>query len=201
MSEKNKKCKKYSELMNLALDGLLGGNKQRALDEHLATCGDCGREMRFLNLMAKTLAELPAAEVPAGFDSAVLASVRRARTTEQARPAVRWLRWAVCSGAAAAGIYAAAGIETLRSSLWLFVKSIPGFSGDAVAAAVPLSHTGLSLIDTLWTIFVTAVNLAGPLTEMLVFEQTILVVTLTCVLVFYFAVSRFTRAPARLPVL
>ncbi len=201
MVEKNNKCRKYAELMHLSFDGDPDEKNREALDEHVKTCAECTREMYLLELTGKLLDDLPTWEIPRGFNEAVLASVRRADAPEKVRPTAVWLKWAAGLTAAAAGIYGAVGVETLRSSLWSFVKSVPFFVIDVAAAAAPLLRLTTSLTDTSWTLFTTTLNLAGPVSERLALEHSILIATLTAVVCLYYIFRHITRAPVRLPVI
>jgi|GEM_PF-1938318 len=202
MVEENNKCRKYAELIRLAFDGELDEKNRGVLDEHVKTCAECAREMHLLELTGKLFDDLPTWEIPRGFNEAVLASMRRARAAEQApRPAAVWLKWAAGLTAAAAGIYGAVGIETLRASLWSFVKNVPFFVADAAAAVAPLLRLTTSLTGTLWTLFTTALNLAGPVGERLALEQSILIGTLITIVCLYHLLRRITHAPVRLPVI
>lgn len=201
MVEKNNKCRKYAELMHPAFDGDPDEKNREALDEHVKTCTECAREMYLLELTGKLLDDLPTWEIPRGFNEAVLTSVRRADAVEKVRPTAVWLKWAAGLTAAAAGIYGAVGVETLRSSLWSLVKSVPFFVIDVAAAAAPLLRLITSLTYTLWTLFTTALNLAGPVSERLALEHSILIGTLTTVVCLYYIFRHITRAPVRLPVI
>ena len=107
MVKKTDKCSEYVELIHLAFDGDLDENARKVLDEHAKTCADCAGEMHLVDVTRELLDDLPALEVPRGFNDAVLASVRRARAAERTRPTAVWLRWATGLTAAAAGISAA----------------------------------------------------------------------------------------------
>jgi anti-sigma factor RsiW len=201
MVVKNDKCKKALELIDLAFDGALNEKGRQTLGEHIKFCTDCAREMRLTSLAGTLLTELPVTAAPAGFNEAVIASVRKARTAEKARPPVRWLKWVLSTGAVVACGYTAAAIETVRSSIWSSLTSVPGFIASSAAATAPLLRAGASFLNTLWTLFTTAVNLVGPVCERLALEQSILVATLACVLSLYYVIRRIKGAPVRLPVL
>jgi hypothetical protein len=201
MVEENNKCRKYAELIRLAFDGEADEKNRGVLDEHVKTCAECAREMHLLELTGKLFEDLPTWEIPRGFNEAVLASVRRARAAERAHPTAVWLKWAAGLTAAAAGIYGAVGVETLRSSLWSFVKNGPSFVADAAATVAPLLRLTTSLAGTLWTLFTTALDLAGPIGERLALEQSILIGTLITIVCLYYLLRRITHAPVRLPVI
>lgn len=201
MAVKEIKCQKALELTAQAFEGALNEEERLTLERHIASCDDCAREMRLVSLTKELLTTLPAAPVPAGFNEAVLASVKRARSIGKARPTVRWLKWALSTGAVGTCVYAAAAIETLRNSIWSSLTSLPGFIVNVVAATAPLLRAGTSLVNAVWTLFVTVVNLAGPASEKLAIEQSILVAVLTCVLSLYYVLRRIKQAPARLPIL
>lgn len=201
MVKKTNKCSEYVELIHLAFDGDLGENARKTLDEHVKTCADCAGEMHLVDGIRKLFDDLPTLEVPRGFNDAVLASVRRARTAERTRPTAVWLRWAAGLTAATAGIYAAAGVEALRSIFWSFAKSIPQFIVDATAAVAPLLRLATSLVDTTWTLFTTALNLTGPVGERLALEHSVLLGTLTAVVCLYYVFRQIIRRPVRLPII
>ena len=79
-------CHDARELFSVLVDEVLGADERGALDAHLATCADCGRELqRFRDTVALLRAVEPA-RAPAGFVDRVL---------EAARPTPwpqRWLR-------------------------------------------------------------------------------------------------------------
>jgi anti-sigma factor RsiW len=201
MEVKKVKCQEALELIARAFEGALNEEERRTLKRHVRSCADCARETRLVSLTGELLTTLPAAPVPAGFNEAVLASVKRAWSLEKTRPTAGWLKWALSTGAAAACVYAATAIETLRHSIWSSLTSFPGFIVNAVAATAPLSRAGASLVNALWTLFVTVVNLVGPASERLAIEQSILVVVLACVLSLYYVLRRIRQAPVRLPIL
>jgi anti-sigma factor RsiW len=195
------KCQKALELMARAFDGVLNEEERQTLERHVGSCDDCAREMHIFSVTVELLTTLPKAPVPAGFNETVLASVKRAPSREKTAATAGWLKWALSTGAAAACIYAAAAIETVRYSIWSSLTSLPGFIVNAAAATAPLLRAGASLVNALWTLFVTLVNLAGPASEKLAIEQSILVAILTCVLSLYYVLRRVRQVPARLPIL
>lgn len=200
MVVKKVKCREALELIALAFEGALSEKERQTLERHVGSCDDCAREIRLVSLTRGLLTTLPAARVPAGFNETVLASVKRARSLEKTRPTAGWLKWALSTGAVAACIYAATAIETLRYSIWSSLTSFPGFIVNAAAATAPLLRAGASLVNALWTLFVTVVNLAGPVSERLAIEQSVLIAILTCVLSLYYVLRWVTRAQVRLPV-
>ena len=79
-------CHEARELFSVLVDEVLGADERGALDAHLATCADCGRELqRFRDTVALLRAVEPA-RAPAGFVDRVLEA---ARPTPWPR---RWLR-------------------------------------------------------------------------------------------------------------
>ena len=201
MAGENDKCRKYAELIHQAFDDVPDEKTRGALDEHVKKCAECAREMYLLELVGGLLDDLPTWEIPRGFNETVLASIRRARAAEQARSTAVWLKWAAGLTTAAVGIYGAVGVETLRTSLWSFAKSVPSFVASAAAAVAPLLRMITSLTGTTRTLFTTALNLAWPVSERLAFEHSILIGTLTVVIFLYYILRYITRAPARLPVI
>ncbi len=186
-------CEYYRELIDLTFDGELDDERRKVLERHLAACADCARETELLRVTAILLEALPQAEVPPGFDEAVIASVRRARAAGPAASVGRWMRPAAAFGAVGTAVYVATGTAVLRSWLWSVISSVPKLVADVIAGGAPLARLVGHFAGAGWTVFAAAVNLADLLGERLVLEQSIILVTTAGVLAVYLVVRRFAR--------
>jgi anti-sigma factor RsiW len=108
--------------MAAAIDGELSPRRRRVLDQHVAGCATCAREMAATERLLTALAALPLeAAVPARVEYATMRRVRGEVTTGGERRNLwatlrtRWFGWAVPAFAAAAVLMIAV-MSTLRSS-------------------------------------------------------------------------------------
>ena len=127
------------------VDGLLDAAEAHAIEEHLASCARCRREVSFERNLTTVLRDIPLQDPSPVFDSAVLRAVHsRSAETSSRTP---WLRFA-----AAAVLIAAT----------LIVIVIAGSTGDAQSRTIlsplfeqisawvqPLAHTLTTRADKL----------------------------------------------------
>lgn len=109
-------CGRAQRWMTAAVADELGGWRRRALDRHLARCGDCRAELRRSERLDELLSLLPAdAAVSAKLEQDTLRRVRIAAADEAERPAsARWRSWigvSVPALAAAAVLAVAVGVS------------------------------------------------------------------------------------------
>jgi hypothetical protein len=71
-------CHEARERFSALLDDALGADERRALDAHLATCADCGRELQRFRSAVTLLRSVEPARAPAGFVDRVLDAARPA---------------------------------------------------------------------------------------------------------------------------
>lgn len=71
-------CHEARERFSALLDNALGADERRALDVHLATCADCGRELQRFRSTVTLLRSVEPARAPAGFVDRVLDAARPA---------------------------------------------------------------------------------------------------------------------------
>jgi Putative zinc-finger len=71
-------CHEARELFSGLVDDALGADERRALDVHLATCADCGRELQRFRSTVALLRSVEPARAPAGFVDRVLDAARPA---------------------------------------------------------------------------------------------------------------------------
>ena len=69
-------CHEARELFSALVDDALGADERRALDAHLATCADCGRELPRFRSTVTLLRSVEPARAPAGFVDRVLDAAR-----------------------------------------------------------------------------------------------------------------------------
>ena len=115
------RCPRAQRWMTAAVDGEISPRRRRILDQHLAGCATCAREMAATERLLTALAALPLeAAVPARVEQVTMRRVRGEATIEGERGnvwttlRVRWLGWAVPAFAAAA-VLAIALTSTLKS--------------------------------------------------------------------------------------
>jgi len=71
-------CKDIEKHLPLYDEGLLSGKDQKAVEEHLAVCEKCRRELSCLRKTVQLLENLPPVEEPAWFQQKIMAGVRKA---------------------------------------------------------------------------------------------------------------------------
>jgi len=69
-------CKDIEKHLPLYDEGLLSDQEQKAVEEHLAVCADCRRELSFLRKTVQILGGLSPLEEPAWFQQKMMARVR-----------------------------------------------------------------------------------------------------------------------------
>ena len=131
-------CHTHRKQLSAFLDGELPLKKRAALEEHLAACAACRRELAALEGLGPVMGRLEVPAPPAGLAARITAEVRRARSEKglghlvRRRPAGIPVRlW----GLKALG---AAAVLVLMLSLGQFVGTrgwLPGSSGDRTAVS------------------------------------------------------------------
>jgi anti-sigma factor RsiW len=116
------RCARAQRWMAAAIDGELSPRHRRVLDQHVAGCAPCAREMAATQRLLTALSALPLeAAVPARVEYATMRRVRGEVTAGGERRSIwatlraRWFGWAVPAFAAAAVLMIAI-TSTLRSS-------------------------------------------------------------------------------------
>jgi hypothetical protein len=84
------KCRTAQELIHVSLDEPLRSAERRALDDHLAGCATCRRELETTRALLGVLADVPRRQLSAGFDSAF--SARLAEIGPRRSPWPAWGR-------------------------------------------------------------------------------------------------------------
>ncbi len=142
-----------SELMSLALDGLLDGKSQERLDAHLAAYPECRQEWEALQRVSSLLASSTSKGPPLGFSARV---ERRLMTESRNRRRV-FRGFAVLGGSLAlAGmtlaVLAAIGLNV---ALWRWLSTQPAVQQESG----PISQvaTGLGLLGKTASVFLTDV--------------------------------------------
>lgn len=72
-----KNCRDIESLLPLYLEGVLSDAEKRRVQEHLAGCGICQKEMAYLQKSGKLVAGLPGVEEPPWFQQKIMAQVRK----------------------------------------------------------------------------------------------------------------------------
>jgi hypothetical protein len=105
-------CRQAKDRIRQKLDGTLDPEEQTLLEEHLAGCPKCRRELASLALAVQWLEDLGPVQAPARFDEEVLRRVREARRRAEERlgwkdllwvSVRRWLRPAVATAVLVVG--------------------------------------------------------------------------------------------------
>ena len=136
------RCQRAQKWMAAAVDGELSPRRRRALDDHLAVCAACRRELAVTERMLTALEGLPMeATVSPSLEQATLRRVRLAAADEAERaPARRWRLWLPLPAfalATAAVLVVAIGIveRTGRISGAPAVRPAPATEAQGVASA------------------------------------------------------------------
>jgi anti-sigma factor RsiW len=82
------KCHDLQKLLPLYEEGILSDAEKRAVEEHLAQCGDCRREMAFLQKADRLVKNLSPVDEPPWFQQRIMARVR-----EEAGQKSFWQKW------------------------------------------------------------------------------------------------------------
>jgi hypothetical protein len=154
-------CEEALELISKELDQPLSAEEHALLQEHLASCGECGTLALELRELHEEMSDL-AAPVPDGFAGSVMAGIRREGSVPgySGAPQKRdWKRsWRVWGGVAAALILIAAGTGRL------FPPGMGSASGST-AAAVPAPAAASESMDAAASNAAAAVDGGGETPE------------------------------------
>jgi predicted anti-sigma-YlaC factor YlaD len=141
---------RISELMSLALDGLLNADAERDLHRHLAACPTCQAEWRAMQQLSALFQQSPAAGPPLGFAIRV---DRRLAEQENKRRQKTFGGLALLTGSLSlAGVTAAAVILIVVGLLvWHAFGSVPAVQEGA--GAVSQVAEGMGLVGKGATLF------------------------------------------------
>lgn len=144
-------CSKARPALQAILDAALPAREAAGLRAHLASCGDCRRELALLELVASSLARLPQTSPRPGFDARVLAAASAAR---RARALPSWAGAALNAAASATALWMAALAAFARprpslSSTLAFLHVARHPSVAWAKAELALAQAGLSLPEAL----------------------------------------------------
>ena len=116
-------CRQAEPLLARAADGTLDADRSAALALHLAACADCRAALDAQRAMRELLVERPAAPVPVGFATRVMASLPDTGREPFARPAgrppataaglldaVNWQAWTLRLAPVAGALFVGAAI-------------------------------------------------------------------------------------------
>lgn len=128
-----KKCRDIENLLPLYPDGALADAEKRAVEEHLASCAICRKELAYLNKAHQLVTEIPEVEEPPWFRQKILAQVRK--EAEKNRFAQKWfypLRIRIPLQIMASIIIAVLAVYIYRSGENSMKQILPGVQPPAV---------------------------------------------------------------------
>ena len=132
-------CDRATELISESLDGPLSQEDRRALDEHLAVCGECRALLSDLTRLGPAW-ESMSAPVPEGFAQGVMDRVGQEKVVPLGRASRRrWRSWA-----ATAAVFAV----VLFSAGTLGQDYLDGLAGGGSTGATPDAGAGSESADT-----------------------------------------------------
>jgi predicted anti-sigma-YlaC factor YlaD len=79
------------ELLTLAAAGVLSGEEQKQVEEHLQSCSECRAEFAAWSRLAGALEELPTPQAPAGLVERTRGAMERQAAVKAERRQQRWL--------------------------------------------------------------------------------------------------------------
>jgi anti-sigma factor RsiW len=135
------KCNEIQARLSEYLDGALRAEEAVALEEHMAQCAACKRELEALRRTVQAVGELPRCAAPAGFRDKVVQRIR-AESAVEARPRVVyfWPRLA----AVAAMLLVVVGVTLLLERGALTARARPSTQGLAMDVAKTVGEGDLA---------------------------------------------------------
>lgn len=125
-------CDRYLELLSARLDGVLTGEEEQELEEHLAVCPDCRAAGAQLAALREAFPELEEVQVPEGFAQGVMDRIRGSEPEKVIplfkRPQVRALAGLAACLVVVAGLYGASQLRN-QEKMMLVTRS---FQHDVV---------------------------------------------------------------------
>ena len=105
-------CQQAEPLLARAADGTLDADRGAALALHLGTCADCREALEAQRAMRELLAARPAAPVPVGFATRVMANLKEREASPVAGwlDALHWRTWTLRLAPVAGALFVGAAI-------------------------------------------------------------------------------------------
>ncbi|MEE9911845.1 MAG: DUF2275 domain-containing protein [Deltaproteobacteria bacterium] len=128
-----KKCQDIEELLPLYTEGILTDAEKQAVEEHLADCAACRRELACLQKAGQLAANLTPVEEPPWFQQKIMAQVRREADQKSARQ--KWfypLRFKIPLQIAATVVIAVLAVYIYRSGDEQVKDILPGAQQPAM---------------------------------------------------------------------
>jgi predicted anti-sigma-YlaC factor YlaD len=138
-------CERYWDLINDYHDGRLKGNKQRAVETHLAGCAHCRRALQEVAQLRRLISQEPAATPLPAFWERCLENAAAARTWRL--PRLR-LRKAVL-GVALALAVALVGVPVLRQAVMPLVVTQASAQVELPDSEYFMQHAGFAAAQPL----------------------------------------------------
>ena len=141
-------CHTYGRRISVLLDGELPPKKRAVLEDHLAECASCRRELAALKALGPILDCLEVPEPPAGLVVRIMAEAGRKESGNSLRPIAR--RWpaAIPDWPWAFKALGTAAILVLMLSFGVFVSTkgwLPGFSEDRTSISTTAGNAAEGL--------------------------------------------------------
>ena len=111
-------CPSFQEMLSAYLDGELSPEEARSLEEHLAVCEDCRRELEELKSLVAALGSLPPPEMPLGLHAAIMGRVRSEASTGFGRFRRVLPRWTLRQWVPAAAALALIVLVSATFGVW-----------------------------------------------------------------------------------
>lgn len=110
------RCQEALNLISAYLDGALSQDQSRTLEQHMAKCGDCAREMEIQTRLASALREIGSVEIQA---PPHLCGLVMGKLQAEKKPAFRWVpaAWRRVVATAAAVLLIAGGSAGITTGL------------------------------------------------------------------------------------
>jgi len=128
-----KKCQDIEHLLSLYPEGILTDAQKRAVEEHLADCAACRKELAYLQKAGELVDQLPSVEPPPWFGQKIMARVRK--EADQKNSATRWfypLRFKIPLQIAATLVIAVLAVYIYKSGDEQVKEILPGAQKPAV---------------------------------------------------------------------
>ena len=128
-----KNCREIEDLLPLYEEGVLSGAEKRDVDEHLARCSNCQKELTYLKKASRLVEQLPPVEEPPWFQQKIMARVRT--EAQKKRSVQKWfypLRVKVPAQIMATLVIAVLAVYIYRSADEEVRRVLPGAPPPAV---------------------------------------------------------------------